>query len=148
MKQRGLKFLSLLLMLVLLIGVLPGMSAWAYSPYGLSVGGVDVDDDHLSGEGWSYAPATNTLTLNGATIAVASGNGIYSFSGQLNIVLSNNSTNTVSSLNNTGINCQGKLSISGGGSLTVSGSGGSSGIFCRGLNQRRQRGCFRHFQRN
>ena len=131
MKHRGMKILSLLLTLALLVGVLPGMSAWASSPYGLSVGGVDVDQNNLSGEGWIFDPDTKTLTLSGATIAVAYGYGIaYGYPGTLNIVLSNNSTNTVSSSNDIGIFSYGNLSISGGGSLTVSGS--DRGIRCYG----------------
>ena len=131
MKHRGTKILSLLLSLVLalLVGVMPGMSAWASSPFGLSVGSVDVDLHHLSGEGWIFDPATNTLTLNGARITVNRGIGIdYNGRETLNIVL--NGENKVSATEGVGIDCYTTLSISGGGSLTVSGS--NYGIGCRG----------------
>lgn len=37
---------------------------YAFEHYGLWVGDTEVVQDILSGEGWSYTPSTNTLTLN------------------------------------------------------------------------------------
>ena len=45
-----------------------GFEAAAVTEYPLYVGGVMVTSKNTSGEGWSYAADTNTLTLNGATI--------------------------------------------------------------------------------
>jgi len=63
MKQRGLKFLSLLLSLVLLIGLVPGISAYA-EDYPIFIGNTQVTSDNTSGDGWSYNKDTKTLTLD------------------------------------------------------------------------------------
>lgn len=44
------------------------VNANAYQYYGLSVGGVKVTSDCLSGKGWRFDPDTNTLILNGFNI--------------------------------------------------------------------------------
>jgi len=56
MKHRGLKFLSLLLTLVLLVGLLPGMTAFADVQAGLC------GDEVM----WSYDTTTYTLTISGS----------------------------------------------------------------------------------
>ncbi|MBQ9304203.1 hypothetical protein [Butyrivibrio sp.] len=65
------RFLGILLSLVLVLGLMPGMSLTAYAVSGsLWVGNTRVyvtQDD--SGTGWSYDHSTNTLTLDGYNIS-------------------------------------------------------------------------------
>lgn len=86
----------------------------------LWIGGTAVTSQNTSGEGWSYDYATNTLTLNGASITSGSyaDASIYAKEA-LNIVL--NGSNTVSSGANFGIYANSTVNISGDGSLTVVG---------------------------
>ena len=91
----------------------------------LWVGGTAVTSQNSSGEGWSYDRATNTLTLNGASITSSydGGNldhsaGIYATEA-LNIVLTG--SNTISG-SNCGIYADAALNISGDGSLTATGN--------------------------
>ena len=86
----------------------------------LWVGGTAITSQNTSGEGWSYDYATNTLTLNGASITSGSyaDASIYAKEA-LNIVL--NGSNTVSSGANFGIYADSSVNISGDGSLTVVG---------------------------
>lgn len=77
---------------------------------------------NLSAEkGWSYAEDTNTLTLSnytGETTEDVEGKSVQIYSeGDLNIVLEG--TNTLSAASEYGIYCEGNLSISGKGSLTI-----------------------------
>ena len=62
------KVIGILLALVLAVSVLPGFlpTAGAESCY-LWMGGELVTTDRTSGDGWSYDPASHTLTLNGYT---------------------------------------------------------------------------------
>ncbi len=141
MKKKSIKILSLLLTLTLMLGLLPGMSLTAYAVnvtyYDLWVGNTWVTStnmDNVLGDGTvSFTPAKGDtpaiLALSGATIAVENGYGIeYTGRETLNIVL--NGENKVSSREGAGIYCRANLSISGGGSLTVSGS--YYGIYCDG----------------
>jgi len=86
----------------------------------LWVGGTAVTRQNTSGAGWSYDYATNTLTLNGASITSGSyaDASIYAKEA-LNIVL--NGSNTVSSGANFGIYADSSVNISGDGSLDVIG---------------------------
>ena len=71
------KWLGLLLALVLVCSLLPvgALTALAEGEgYELWVGGVQVGDENLSGEGWRYDPASKTLTLTDAKITAASTN--------------------------------------------------------------------------
>lgn len=65
------RFLGILLSLVLVFGLMPGMSLTAYAVSGnLWVGYVNVDvSQDASGTGWSYDHSTNTLTLDGYNIS-------------------------------------------------------------------------------
>lgn len=87
--------------------------------YNLWIGGAEVTSAKTSGEGWSYDPTTNTLTLNGASITSGShaDASIYA-TDALNIVL--NGSNTVSG-SNFGIYADSSVNISGDGSLSVVG---------------------------
>ena len=46
----------------------------AVTSYSLWIGNQQVDDDHLSGQGWSYDKDNNVLTLDGADISGENGN--------------------------------------------------------------------------
>ena len=127
MKKR---ILTIVLALVMVCSLLP-VTAMAAS-YGLSVAGVEVTStnaQNITGVGISgtvsYDHDTRTLTLNGATIEVASGSGITSYD-DLTIKLAG--TNTISTSLGNGIDVNnGDLTIqdsgSGNGTLTVIGSG-------------------------
>ena len=114
----------------------------------LVVGGTTVVEgsqttNDISGDGWSYDAASNTLTLNNATINGTDtiyhvGAGIFA-SGDLTIVLEGSSTVTgVQDPNgeSQSIRVEGNLTIQGGGSLTAQGAdtsnGSSYGIFVIG----------------
>ena len=58
------KLLSILIVTVMLLGLLP-VTSFAAESYDLWVGDAEVTNENLSGEGWSYEPSTNTLTLDG-----------------------------------------------------------------------------------
>lgn len=92
---------------------------YSVQSYNLWIGGVEVTSSKTSGEGWSYDQATNTLTLNGASITSGSyaDASIYA-TDALNIVL--NGSNTVSG-SNFGIYADSSVNISGDGSLNVVG---------------------------
>ncbi len=97
--------------------------------YGLWVGGVWVTDNTLSGEGWVYDPDTSTLTLTNATIkdyihinpAMSTAQAGIEAINDLNIVLVGENTITDMDVNSDvwGISCDGNLTISGSGSLTI-----------------------------
>ena len=50
---------------VMLLELMPGMTAYADSPisYSVWIGGTEVTSKNLSGQGWSYNPDSSTLTL-------------------------------------------------------------------------------------
>lgn len=127
------RFLSILLSLALVLGLMPGMSLTAYArevtSYKLWVGGTQVTSDNLSGTGWSYNASNSTLTLDNYSYT---GSGykkaaIYCESA-LNIELIN--SNEVTSANNNssrGIYVYGaNLIIKGTGTLTAN-AGSSTG---------------------
>ena len=81
--------------------------------------GAPVNDDNLSGEGWSYDPATRTLTLTDYEGSYDGENGISS-EGDLNIVLEGNSSLGVyPDTPEYGIFTEGSLNISGTGFLDL-----------------------------
>ena len=114
--------------------------------YPLWVGDTQVTSENLSGTGWSFAPADGTtpatLTLSGVTVSTRSGSFPDSYgilwddTAALNIVLTADTVNTVSPMSaNYGIYSKGAVTISGTGTLTAAGSGGSGakGIYTKGL---------------
>ncbi len=112
------KWLGLLLALVLVCSLLPvgAMTALAEGEsYELWVGGVQVGDENLSGEGWSFDPESKTLTLTDAEITGDHmGRIIYAKGMDLTLALSGKSKMSK------GISLeQGKLKIQGSGSLTI-----------------------------
>ncbi len=128
------RIIGIFLSLVLVLGVVPmiGFTSKADN-YVIKIGdngGVTNISEKESGNGWSYAPATDghnaTLTLTNANISGEYG--IYSSNevGNINIVLVGN--NTITSNANEGIKIDGNpLNISGEGTLTVNGR--TNGIY-------------------
>ena len=112
------KWLGLLLALVLVCSLLPvgALTALAEGEgYELWVGGVQVGDENLSGEGWSFDSESKTLTLTDAEITGDHmGRIVYAKGMDLTLVLSGKSKMSK------GISLeQGKLKIQGSGSLTI-----------------------------
>ena len=112
------KWLGLLLALVLVCSLLPvgALTALAEGEgYELWVGGVQVGDENLSGEGWSFDPESKTLTLTDAEITGDHmGRIVYAKGMDLTLALSGKSKMSK------GISLeQGKLKIQGSGSLTI-----------------------------
>ena len=126
------RFLGILLSLVLVLGLMPGMSLTAYAVSGnLWVGNekVDVSQD-ASGTGWSYDHSTNTLTLDGYNISEEI-SGIPNVDptviyyepvdGTFNIVLKRtNQITQESSRTSWGIYSRSNFTISGDGTLNIS----------------------------
>ena len=148
MKHMRRKWLGLLLALVLVCSLLP-VSALAEEPgetpaepqeptaYNLWIGGVQVTDETLSGAGWSYDPASKTLTLTDAEIADGYHeanyytNVIYSESIDLTLVL-----NGANKVGKDGVErgiwvSEGALTVKGSGSLDVRGA--SNGVTADGI---------------
>ena len=140
------KAMSWLLSLALALSLVPAFSltAWAgdVTPYDVWVGGVQVTSANLSGEGWSYMPATDigdfiipaSLTLNGYSYEGA-GHAGNTFSGaiyaeqDLEIYLQVETNNSIKSnesddVTSCAIYVAGNLTINGSGSLTASGQMG------------------------
>ena len=139
---------GILLSLALMLTMMPalGVSQTAYADsYDLWVGGVEVTSETLSGSGWSYEAGSNTLTLKGAEIttghATQSGQmGIYyEGTADLNIVLQENSVNSISGSSlYTGIYASSAVvTFSGAGKLdidtTSAGGANSNGIWAKGV---------------
>ena len=135
-----------LMALAMIVAMIPSWSVTvnAATDYGLAVGGAEVTSSATSGDGWSYNPATNTLTLNGYTysgkdwVEGSFSGGIYSSSDLKIELVGNNSINNTFSdpyCWNCGIYVKGTLTIKGNGSLTTQGGGekGSYGIMAGGL---------------
>lgn len=135
-----------LMVLAMIVTIIPSWSVTtnAATDYGLVVDYAKVTSDRTSGDGWSYNPATNTLTLNGYTysekdwVEGSFSGGIYSSSDlKIELVGNNSINNTYSHPNcyNCGIYVKGTLTIKGNGSLTTQGGGekGSYGIMAGGL---------------
>lgn len=135
--------------LAMIVAMIPSWSvtANAATDYGLVVDYKEVTSDRTSGDGWSYNPATNTLTLNGYSYSKEGkgdgtfSGGIYSTSDLTIELIGNNSVNNTYSHQynySCGIFVNGKLTITGDGSLTTSGGSGvdgkgSYGIMAGGL---------------
>lgn len=124
--------------LAMIVAMIPSWSvtANAASDYGLAVGGKAVTSDNTRGKGWSYDLSTNTLTLNGYSysgkgwVYESFSGGIYSSSNLTIELIGNNSVdNTLSDkyAYSCGIFVNGKLTITGDGSLTTSGGSGVDG---------------------
>ena len=105
--------------------------------YHLWVGGEEVTSEKTNGDGWHYDSATNTLTLDGYSYEGAghqydsADDGAYALiysNGGLNLVLNGENTLTFSG-EYYGIRLDGKLTVSGEGSLRISGNGGY-GVHC------------------
>ena len=138
-----------LMALAMIVAMIPSWSvtANAATDYGLKVGGAEVTSDQTSGDKWSYDPNTNTLTLNGYSYSKEGkgdgtfSGGIYSTSDLTIELIGNNSVNNTYSHQynySCGIFVNGKLTITGDGSLTTSGGSGvdgkgSYGIMAGGL---------------
>ena len=123
------KAMSILLSLMLVLGAVAvgGMTASAAEEYNLWVGGVRVTDDNkddvLGDDTVSYNPVSSTLTLNNATITGSYSNTrIWSSVSNLTIVLIGD--NLIPNEGGSGIFYYnvGKLTITGNGTLDVSGS--------------------------
>ena len=127
-----------LMALAMIVAMIPSWSvtANAATDYGLKVGGAEVTSNQTSGDKWSYDPNTNTLTLNGYSYSEKGkgdgtfSGGIYSTSDLTIELIGNNSVNNTYSHQynySCGIFVNGKLTITGDGSLTTSGGSGSNG---------------------
>ena len=127
-----------LMALAMIVAMIPSWSvtANAATDYGLKVSGAEVTSSVTSGDGWSYNPTSNTLTLNGYTYSGKGGGdgtfsgGIYSTSDLTIELIGNNSVDDTLSdkyAYSCGIFVNGKLTITGDGSLTTSGGSGSNG---------------------
>ena len=135
-----------LMALTMIVAMIPSWSvtANAVTDYGLAVDYAKVTSDRTSGDGWSYNPNTNTLTLNGYSysgkgwVEGSFSGGIYSSSNLTIELVGNNFINNTFSdpyCWNCGIYVKGTLTIKGNGSLTTQGGGekGSYGIMAGGL---------------
>lgn len=135
--------------LAMIVAMIPSWSvtANAATDYGLKVGGAEVTSDRTSGDGWSYNPTANTLTLNDYSYSGKGGGdgtfsgGIYSTSNLTIKLIGNNFVDDTLSdkyAYSCGIFVNGKMTITGDGSLTTSGGSGvdgkgSYGIMAGGL---------------
>lgn len=135
--------------LAMIVAMIPSWSvtANAATDYGLKVGGAEVTSGRTSGDGWSYNPTANTLTLNDYSYSGKGGGdgtfsgGIYSTSNLTIKLIGNNFVDDALSdqyAYSCGIFVNGKLTITGDGSLTTSGGSGvdgkgSYGIMAGGL---------------
>ena len=109
------KLLSILLILAFCLTLLPA-AALAADPetYPVWIAGTQITSDNLSGEGWSYAPSTCTLTLTNAAInGDTSYDGIYAKGVDLTIV----GTGSVTGKRGVSVEADGDK----GGNLTISG---------------------------
>ena len=138
-----------LMALAMIVAMIPSWSvtANAATDYGLKVDGAEVTSDRTSGDGWSYNPTANTLTLNDYSYSGKGGGdgtfsgGIYSTSNLTIKLIGNNFVDDTLSdkyAYSCGIFVNGKLTITGDGSLTTSGGSGvdgkgSYGIMAGGL---------------
>lgn len=127
-----------LMALAMIVAMIPSWSvtANAATDYGLKVGGAEVTSDRTSGDGWSYNPTANTLTLNDYSYSGKGGGdgtfsgGIYSTSNLTIKLIGNNFVDDTLSdkyAYSCGIFVNGKLTITGDGSLTTSGGSGGDG---------------------
>ena len=137
------------MVLAMIVAMIPSWSvtANAATDYGLRIGGERVTSDNTHGTGWSYNPTANTLTLNGYSysgkgwVDGSFSGGIYSSSNLTIKLIGNNFVDDTLSdkyAYSCGIFVNGKLTITGDGSLTTSGGSGvdgkgSYGIMAGGL---------------
>ena len=93
--KKRLRLMPMLITVMMAFAMVPVMGAVAYAEesYNLWVGSEEVTSEKTSGSGWSYAEASNTLTLTDAVITKGY-TGVYAISGiyyngteDLNIVL-------------------------------------------------------------
>ena len=82
-----------------------------------------------TGDGWSWDAVSNTLTLSGLMLSSASNDSIVLPDGA-SLVLAAGTDNFIQSDDQNAIVCNGGLSISGSGNLTINAS--EDGIFCKG----------------
>lgn len=126
-----------LMALAMIVTMIPSWSvtANAATDYGLVVDYAKVTSDRTSGDGWSYDPNTNTLTLTNYSYSQDGwrdgdySGGIYCSSNLTIKLIGNNSVNNTYSHqynDSCGIYVSGRLTITGDGSLTTS---GGSGVF-------------------
>ncbi len=124
-----------LMALAMIVAMIPSWSvtANAASDYGLVVDDAKVTSDRISGDGWSYSLATNTLTLTNYNYSQDGwrdgdySGGIYCSSNLTIKLIGNNSVNNTYSHqynDSCGIYVSGRLTITGDGSLTTSGGSG------------------------
>lgn len=143
MKKMMKKIWACLLACTMIVTMLPGLmvNVKAATSYELWIGNTEVTDENLSGDGWSYDPSTKTLTLDGLNCQESKiGEGVIHSYRDLNLVLKNENkiTNSASALSGnwqSGIRVNGKLTISGSGSLITTGGTGytSHGITVNNL---------------
>lgn len=143
MKKMMKKIWACLLACTMIVTMLPGLmvNVKAATSYELWIGNTEVTDENLSGDGWSYDPSTKTLTLDGLNCQESKiGEGVIHSYRDLNLVLKNenkitNSTSALSGNWQSGIRVNGKLTISGSGSLITTGETGytSHGITVNNL---------------
>lgn len=143
MKKMMKKIWACLLACTMIVTMLPGLmvNVKAATSYELWIGNTEVTDENLSGDGWSYDPSTKTLTLDGLNCQESKiGEGVIHSYRDLNLVLKNenkitNSTSALSGNWQSGIRVNGKLTISGSGSLITTGGTGytSHGITVNNL---------------
>ena len=139
------RVIACVIVFIMLFSLLPAaVFAEGVTSYGIWVGDAEVTENCLSGEGWSYQPASNTLTLDGFNYT---GKGhhdednnyapIYSAHAD-GLTLDLKGTSTVEETGDSrawttaGVCCiAGTLTITGGGTLNATGSGGAytNGIF-------------------
>lgn len=143
MKKMMKKIWACLLACTMIVTMLPGLmvNVKAATSYELRIGDTEVTDENLSGAGWSYDPSTKTLTLDGLNCQKSKvGEGVIHSYRDLNLVLKNKNKieNLASALSGnwqSGIRVNGKLTISGSGSLITTGGTGytSHGISVNSL---------------
>ena len=110
------KLLSILIILALCLTLLPAAALAADADvtyYPVWIAGTQIASDSLSGDGWSFDPGTNTLTLVNASIDGGSYDGIYARGVDLTVV----GTGSVTGVRGIWVATESGL----GGSLTVSG---------------------------
>ena len=147
--QRRNAVIAALLISALLITLAP-VSALAAKSYSLWVGGVEVTNMKIKGDGWSYNTSTNTLTLKDYTYTGPGrkqkyNNGMMDYAGicydgseTLKIVLNGENSIAIEDAKDEQseidvILCRGNLEISGEGSLTLTAGAAkdfSIGIWC------------------
>ena len=129
MEMKMKRIAGFLLSLVMVLGLIPGMTRMATATstaidYDLIVGNTQVTSDVTFGVGWSYNYDARTLTLDGFNYNEAASGIVCSMSGDLNIELKG--INTITTSESSGIyvsNNNVTLSFSGPGSLSVTSTG-------------------------